>query len=75
MSVYEAKTQLSKCIDEVLEGNSVIITRHGNPVVELVPVANGGVKLGFLAHLGIELGDFDIDSVDISDRLTPLDLD
>lgn len=75
MSVYEAKTQLSKWIDEALEGNSVIITRHGEPVVELVPIPQGGVKLGLLSHLAKDFEDFDIDSIDITDRLTPLELD
>lgn len=75
MSVYEAKTQLSKWIDEVLAGNSVIITRHGEPVVELVPIPSGGVKLGALSHLAKDFEDFDIDSVDITARLKPLNLD
>lgn len=38
MSVYsvaEAKAKLSALIDEALSGQSVTITRHGHPVVEL----------------------------------------
>ena len=38
-SVAYAKTQLSKLIDEALAGESVVITRHGKPVVELRPSA------------------------------------
>lgn len=34
-SVAYAKEQLSKLIDQALAGESVIITRHGKPVVEL----------------------------------------
>ena len=34
-SVAYAKEQLSKLIDEALAGESVVITRHGKPVVEL----------------------------------------
>ena len=34
-SVAYAKEQLSKLIDEALAGGSVVITRHGKPVVEL----------------------------------------
>jgi prevent-host-death family protein len=37
-SVAEAKNQLSKLIDRALEGEPVVITRHGRPVVELKPV-------------------------------------
>lgn len=34
-SVAEAKAKLSALIDEALEGESVVITRHGQPVVEI----------------------------------------
>ena len=37
-SVVEAKNQLSKLIDRALSGEGVIITRRGQPVVELKPV-------------------------------------
>jgi prevent-host-death family protein len=37
-SVAEAKNQLSQLIDRALEGEQVVITRHGRPVVELKPV-------------------------------------
>ena len=34
-SVAEAKNQLSKLIDRALDGESVVITRHDRPVVEI----------------------------------------
>ena len=37
-SVSEAKNQLPKLIDRALNGEGVIITRRGRPVVELKPV-------------------------------------
>ena len=37
-SVAEAKNQLSKLIDRALNGEGVVITRRGQPVVELKPV-------------------------------------
>ena len=37
-SVAEAKSQLSKLIDRALNGEGVVITRRGEPVVELKPV-------------------------------------
>jgi prevent-host-death family protein len=37
-SVVEAKNQLSELIDRALNGERVIITRHGRPVVELKPI-------------------------------------
>ena len=38
-SIAQAKDQLSKLVDEVLEGKDVTITRHGKPVVEMRPSA------------------------------------
>ena len=37
-SVAEAKNQLSQLIDRALKGEGVVITRRGQPVVELKPV-------------------------------------
>jgi prevent-host-death family protein len=36
-SLAQAKDQLSRLIDEALRGEIVTITRHGEPVVALVP--------------------------------------
>lgn len=37
-SVAEAKNQLSALIKRAVAGEDVVITRHGQPVVELTPV-------------------------------------
>ncbi|HXC11566.1 MAG TPA: type II toxin-antitoxin system prevent-host-death family antitoxin [Stellaceae bacterium] len=37
-SVAEAKNQLSKLIDRALKGEGIVITRRGEPVVELKPM-------------------------------------
>lgn len=37
-SVSDAKDSLSELIDRALNGEGVVITRHGAPVVELRPV-------------------------------------
>ena len=41
-SVADAKNHLPQLIDRALGGESVVITRHGNPVVELRPVQPSG---------------------------------
>ncbi|HTW68934.1 MAG TPA: type II toxin-antitoxin system prevent-host-death family antitoxin [Acetobacteraceae bacterium] len=41
-SVAEAKNNLPRLIDQALQGEHVVITRHGNPVVELRPVQKTG---------------------------------
>jgi prevent-host-death family protein len=38
VNIHEAKTNLSKLIDKVLKGESVIISKSNKPVVKLVPV-------------------------------------
>lgn len=37
INVYEAKTQLSKLLDRVLEGEEIVIGRAGKPVARLTP--------------------------------------
>jgi prevent-host-death family protein len=40
VGMHEAKTQLSRLVERALSGEDVVITRHGTPVVRLVPVTN-----------------------------------
>ncbi len=40
-SVAAAKDGLPRLIDRALEGEEVIISRHGRPVAELRPIATG----------------------------------
>lgn len=37
VGAYEAKTNLSRLLDEVEQGKTITITRHGVPVALLVP--------------------------------------
>jgi len=41
LGAYEAKTNLSRLLDEVERGESYAITKHGRPVALLVPAAGG----------------------------------
>jgi prevent-host-death family protein len=43
VSVHQAKTQLSKLLDLLEEGEEVVIERHGRPVARLVR-ANAAAK-------------------------------
>jgi prevent-host-death family protein len=38
IGVYEAKSKLSQMIERALEGEEVIITRHGQEAVRLTPI-------------------------------------
>ena len=55
VSVQGAKTQLSKLLDLVEDGELVVIERHGRPVAQLVPV---GKRRG--SALGAMRGQFTI---------------
>ena len=53
-SVHEAKTQFSKLLDLVREGEEVVITRHGKTVAKLVAAQDKPKKL----RLGTMKGEF-----------------
>jgi prevent-host-death family protein len=46
VNVHEAKTQLSRLLELVEQGEVVTIARHGKPVAELVRVRRAGLPLG-----------------------------
>ena len=37
VGAFEAKTHFSQLLDQVANGESITITRHGEPVAQLVP--------------------------------------
>jgi prevent-host-death family protein len=39
VGIFEAKTHLSNLVDEVAQGEEIVITRHGKPVAKLVGCA------------------------------------
>lgn len=51
VNLHDAKTHLSRYVDQALEGEEVVIARAGRPLVRLVPVAAepSRRRLGFLA--------------------------
>lgn len=51
VNIHKAKTQLSRLIELVEEGETVVIARHGKPVVELVRAREkGGFPLGIASE-------------------------
>jgi prevent-host-death family protein len=42
ISVYNAKTQLSRLLDRAAEGEEIVITRHGRPIAKLVAAEPAG---------------------------------
>lgn len=39
-NIYQAKTQLSKLIEQALAGQNVVISKSGKPVARLIPFAS-----------------------------------
>lgn len=67
VGAYEAKTHLSHLLDEVARGESITITKHGQPVAMLVPApgnAHRSVREVITAvrafRMGKRLGDLSI---------------
>jgi prevent-host-death family protein len=50
-NVHEAKTNLSRLLEQVERGEEVVIARHGTPVAKLVPVSQGKRVLGSMRGL------------------------
>jgi len=61
VSVYAAKTHLSRLLDRAARGEEIVITRNGKPVARLVPVEQRRAprKLGALRGKIRVAADFD----------------
>ena len=68
VALTEAKAQLSELIDLTLEGEEVVITRHGKPVVKLVPYQKPKLIFGLLEGKYPELADLDMDDTSHMDE-------
>jgi prevent-host-death family protein len=57
VNIHEAKTHLSKLVEEVMAGETVVVAKAGKPMVQLVKVGSvaGARPLGLLAGQGKEL--------------------
>lgn len=66
VSVFEAKSQLSKMIEAVESGEQVVITKHGKPVARLVPEIQRTLKFGLLE--GEAFDDLALDEIDFDDN-------
>ncbi|MDN5895513.1 MAG: type II toxin-antitoxin system prevent-host-death family antitoxin [Nocardioides sp.] len=60
VNVHEAKTTLSKLLEQVAAGERVVIARAGKPVADLVPHVRADIVFGAAA----ELIDFDSSTFD-----------
>jgi prevent-host-death family protein len=44
VSLYEAKTHLSKLVDEAAAGKEIVIAKNGKPMARLLPLGETGAK-------------------------------
>jgi prevent-host-death family protein len=53
INIHEAKTHLSRLVEEAAQGKAFIIAKAGKPLVKVSPLSmeerRGGEKLGFMA--------------------------
>jgi prevent-host-death family protein len=61
INIHEAKTHLSRLVEEASEGEEIVIAKAGKPVARLVPVkrTNRRRRLGVLAGKLVVPSDFD----------------
>jgi prevent-host-death family protein len=59
VGVHEAKTHLSRLLDEVAAGEEVVITRRGEEVASLVPVRASKRRFGMDRGRFVVPDDFD----------------
>ena len=69
VALTEAKAQLSELIDLTLEGVEVVITRHGKPVVKMIPYEKPKLVFGLLeGKLSEDWADVDFDDTSHMDE-------
>jgi prevent-host-death family protein len=59
VNMHEAKTNLSRLVEEAEAGEEIVLARAGKPVVKLVPIASGRRKLGEWKGKVVMSEDFD----------------
>jgi prevent-host-death family protein len=63
INIHEAKTNLSRLVEEAARGNVFIIAKAGKPMVKVVPLGEADItgreKLGFMAGEISTPDDFD----------------
>lgn len=71
VNLYEAKTHLSRIVNEAMAGEEIVIARAGTPLVKLVPVRERKPSdhFGNLRGLVTMADDFDETSDDFADYM------
>jgi len=63
VNIHEAKTHLSRLVDDAAKGNAFVIAKAGKPMVKVLPLSDGDLekpeKLGFMSGEIAVPDDFD----------------
>ncbi len=58
VNIHDAKTQLSKLVDQAAQGEAFIIAKAGKPMVKVIPL--GKAEAGTSNRLGFMVGEFSV---------------
>ena len=58
VNIHDAKTQLSKLVDQAARGEAFIIAKAGKPMVKVIPL--GKAEVGTATRLGFMAGEFSV---------------
>lgn len=58
VNIHDAKTQLSKLVDQAANGEAFIIAKAGKPMVKVISL--GKAEAGTAARLGFMAGEFSV---------------
>jgi prevent-host-death family protein len=67
INIHEAKTQFSQLVEKALQGEEVVISKHGKPLLRLVPIE------GQKGQRPIELHPSSLSQAEIEASLKPLE--
>ena len=58
VNIHDAKTQLSKLVEQAAQGEAFIIAKAGTPMVKVIPL--GRAEAGTANRLGFMAGEFSV---------------
>ena len=58
VNIHDAKTQLSRLVEQAAQGEAFIIAKAGKPMVKVVPL--GRAETGTASRLGFMAGEFSV---------------
>ena len=68
VALTEAKSEFSALVDRALQGEEIVLTRHGKPVAKIVKYQKPKLVFGLLEGKYPELADLDMDDTSHMDE-------